>query len=832
MLIGIACALLLTGHLQRQVQPQGTPSQYLATNKWDVASKGPLLFMPQRRLAVPDSHALEGGFRIFNCGSIHTICPVQMTVIDPDYKQAPNLYEGLPRKMKVLYLVSTLNKSQFEMACASGIGMNSLNQEQQAVYRSILPSVFKYQTTLVSNPFDRNAERDPGTETTLTTEQESQVLLKIHKELSLGVRLGTDGGFSAISGQRWDRYKIGSRVSSRIDVATEDKNSSFGLEIRKTSLNELKPSDLDYKNSILDAQLPLAASTNVKDLCLAVSNLTHLVIIADARFQDEKVETLGGSARAGDVLKGLALGLTGTYRKVGNTYILTSDKEGIGTKMTKLAFWHWNLSQISRHESEKWSSQIGANPALHSISYSADDSLTPNDAMRKFMETDFEQGSKTMPASLLSPAWLKLLNSKDNHFGAPLRTDVAEPWESVFWSFVVPGPETLTWEDELDDMNAFSRYAERHPVQRSGPEPKRAALKDVPNAAFIYVSDSPDDASHLPELVQDYGFSQLWLQTTNRDALSAAIEAGKAIGVKVRLVVAPFTATGNVSVNQIDLSILGMGYTESRSLIDGSEWVQESNNMFSTNLRKAQFLDEEHGQLAKTWQKLVALAKVPGSAGVVVLSGTPAGYEKQSDWAEYSPPQLAAPIAMGYTTGLREKFARANAVDPVDLLEVRYESDLNPLDQSISSFGYLNNYRYGKVSENPPSLRDKWDRFRFDTNDAQLRKFLSGFSSPTLLEWRLKLHDTSLNWEKLVSLHAVGTDIETLTDDPYSKPIPEDTYFLQGIGFPISDGATSYLRRHITSRIKRKAPDLAIDMRAVPATKLKQSIASIFIAKE
>jgi len=831
MLCGVVLALLTSGGLLQAGQGDRTPGQFAASHKWDETTKGPLLYLPNRRLQVQDNAQMEGGFKTSACGTLHVIAPVQMTVIDPDYRQSPNVYDGLPRQLKVLYLASTLSKSQWQAACTTGIGLSSMSQEQQAVYRSILPSEFKYTTSLVRKSLSDYGGPTEHTQTTLTPEEESHVLLRIYKELSLGVRLGNDGGFSAISGQEWDRHKPGSKVSHRIDSAAEDKNSVFGVEVRKTTPNESKPSDLNYKSSAFDVAFPLPPSSSVKEICQTASELIHRKIVPDARFQNEAVVAIGSTARCGDVLKGLAQCLTGTYRKVGDTFVLTSDIEGIGTKMTKLAFWQWNLKQLAEKESDKWKGQISTNSGFRFIGYAANDPLTPNDAMRKFMDTDIDQGDKTMPASALTPVLSQMLNSKDNHFGAPLRTDVAEPWDSVFWCFVAPGDVTLSWESELCDMNDFSHYAEHHPVRAQAQEPKRIQLDTLPGSALIYQSEDADLASKLPHLAKGQGFTELWLQTTKSRTLAAAVEAGQTSGIPVKLVAEPFTAGRAQPKEQLDRTILGDTYSEARKLIDGSGWVESSNQSFSANHRLADFLGEKSSSLEGYWKLLGGLANSPRLSGTVVLAGTPDGYEQRSDWAEYEPPQLAAPLALGYTTDLREKYLVANSVDPVDLLEVRYQFDLQPLEQSISSFGDLNNYAYGKVAENPPSYRDKWDKMRFEANEERLKQFESFFAAAPMVEWRRRVHDTSLNWDSVVSPLTGNAPVDTLDDDPYGKTLPANAYYLQAIGFPLSEGATLHLRRHMAIRIKKQSTPFAVDLRAVPADRLAQVLNLLFTSK-
>ena len=299
--------------------------------------------------------------------------------------------------------------------------------------------------------------------------------------------------------------------------------------------------------------------------------------------------------------------------------------------------------------------------------------------------------------------------------------------------------------------------------------------------------------------------------------------------MKVKLVVEPFTALAATSKDQIDRNILGTGYVDARNMIDESEWIQTSNKSFSSNARLVNFLAETHPRLQTYWSRLHELARIAGRNGTVVLTGTPVGYEKQSDWPEYTPPQLSASLALGYTVDLREQFLQTNSVDPVDLLEVRYESDLRPLELSISSFGSLNSYAFGKVSETPPSFRDKWDRFRSQINEEQLNKFLAPFTDPILLEWRRKLHDTSLYWSSLVSPHTADLPLNSFSEDPFYKPLPDGATYLETVGYPLSDGSLSYLRRHIATTYVRKAVSLALDFRAVPPSKLVQTMNGLFV---
>ena len=67
--------------------------------------------------------------------------------------------------------------------------------------------------------------------------------------------------------------------------------------------------------------------------------------------------------------------------------------------------------------------------------------------------------------------------------------------------------------------------------------------------------------------------------------------------------------------------------------------------------------------------------------------------------------------------------------------------------------------------------------------------------------------------------------------NPYGKQIPPDAYFLQKVGYPLSEGAVMHLRRRLATRVKRQTTKLAIDLRAVPDDHLSQTIERIFASK-
>ena len=124
---------------------------------WDVAQRGPLLALDpvlvyrNASIALPppgpsgyDLRLAAPGFdrMLVSTGTISVLAPTQMTLIEDNPHERPNLYDGLPRELKVKYLMSTLTAQQWKTLGEKGLGVGDLTGEQQPVYLSLLPNPF------------------------------------------------------------------------------------------------------------------------------------------------------------------------------------------------------------------------------------------------------------------------------------------------------------------------------------------------------------------------------------------------------------------------------------------------------------------------------------------------------------------------------------------------------------------------------------------------------------------------------------------------------------------------------------------------------------------
>ena len=100
----------------------------------------------------------------------------------------------------------------------------------------------------------------------------------------------------------------------------------------------------------------------VGDLMARIRAVTGVEIYADRRYVELDVYFRSGAnvlIRAGDLLKTLALSVTGTCRRVASgadaAFVLTDDRVGCGIRLTLIGDWIENATARLREEQQKLS---------------------------------------------------------------------------------------------------------------------------------------------------------------------------------------------------------------------------------------------------------------------------------------------------------------------------------------------------------------------------------------------------------------------------------------------------------------------------------------------
>ena len=828
----LAALTLMISPGRKVTLPQNSDSlaSYLSEHPWDIASRGPLLVVDP---AGVTRTAPEGGLRAFgrkefSSGTLTAIAPTEMVMIDAAFKDPPNFYDGLPRTSKIYYLMSLLDSDQWKTACLTGIGLGDLRQDQRAVYRSILPSVFMYESDLVGKGNAVSPNPNEHSPVTLSAEEESGVRLHFYQDVNLGVKL-QNGGFSAVGPQLADRKLEGKPYLRRLDVASEDRSSLFGVQIRKVVENRLKPSDLDYQSKRLDSITILPGVATIGEICKIVGESSGLKLIADVRVSQLTVKTFGTSARAGDVLRGLALSIAGTFRRVDDCFVLTCDLEGIGSKRFKIETWKRELEYQDSQRINEWEKIIRSKGGSRNIAIRVDNGLPINDPMSKFLDDDHEiDGTKTMPANQLPPEWQPIFKEGATHFSnSPMRTDVVFPYGEVLWNFILPDGRSLEWEDSLGYYQSLTRepkpdidYTSRTAVR---PIPMRAGSA----AAAIFKTDDPSVASKLPALASAHGFEEVWLCTWQTNCLEAAIQSAKSLRIRLRLVLRPWEIPAGAKTADPDRTILGYTASQAESVLEGTARWRESSPVWGVPPVDMGTLMAPNEKLrSQFWQKLINLSKTTGLEGVVVCDTEPHGYEPKSAVYEFGSSTRLADF--GYSQSLRARFLEENRVDPVDIVDKRPYYD-DQLDLSLPFFGDPSK----AIVDQPSGSSDKWNRFRANTNKQAILELMGHLPGELLFQPR---HDYQgafplggtqvIPWSDRT---AVPTSAYQQNMEEEADNVPIDGYCIWQFGYPVESALKSAMYDSLNRHLRHAKGMLAIDLSSVPVTEIPSVLDRWFV---
>lgn len=154
--LALAVCLLGSGSAYGRQQAKPTLADYLASHPIPNG----LAVGAEAKTAKGAGTTLEDfGRKAVKIGGITAIVPLEMVRFDDSLRKAPNLFDGLRRDSKVLYLISTLTPQQWKTAAGKGIGAGDLTGEARAVFLSLLPKPMKWTKHRV------DASRHPGEKT-------------------------------------------------------------------------------------------------------------------------------------------------------------------------------------------------------------------------------------------------------------------------------------------------------------------------------------------------------------------------------------------------------------------------------------------------------------------------------------------------------------------------------------------------------------------------------------------------------------------------------------------------------------------------------------------
>lgn len=616
------------------------------------------------------------GAKVVKIGAITAIVPTNMVQFADVSGRQPDLYDGLPLNSKVLYLATTLNPTQWKLLTGNGIGLGDLDEDQQGVFRSILPKSFQWITYHVGDNYQPTKNLSSGK---LTGEQLSGVRLRLSRQLMLNVYLaGRPNSYSMTDVP--SGVEPGGEMSVRQSPDPGGRLTNFGVEFQQKIPTGPKPSDL--KLTPLTALLSLPKKTTLEEALRLTSSVTKVQIQADRRVRNLSV-SMGAKVSAADFLSLCAQSVGGTYRKLGDRYLLVQDRVGLGSRALLYADWLNSAGQIVEEREKSWRAALAKQGISQRVGWNADDRLSPGSDVMDRLDRDFTAPSSPFPSSQLGPEIEKILKTfvkNSGRAGQEYRDDVVDVSSSIAYQFVLPGGKRLQIEGYLGNDYFFNQPS-KPPESRPEPLLKRVKPEVLSSAGLLVVADSADDAKPILEAVKRFGFGEIWVQTESKEALSALI----ATGTPVKLVVRPWNVPYGTQAS--DRTILGdTGQSLWTRLANSSAWVDFASSRrmqvfprANPHLISGEVLSPWDPRAARRLRGLTDLSQVAGLSGTVVLDSQIHGYEpgnQQMTIGRYEP-LVRSLWAFGYADEARTEFFDQFGVDPVDFYESSMVSELN-----------------------------------------------------------------------------------------------------------------------------------------------------------
>lgn len=646
-------------------------------------------------------------------GGVAAIVPLNMIAFDETMSKPPNLYDGLPRDAKVLYLMSTFDAQQWRKAAGGGIGLGDLHGEQQNVFLSLLPKRIAW--TKERAGVDRL--RGNAVARGVVDERErTSTRLRIERQMEFHVPLADNENAYTFRSPDMEAGEPGHETYRRDDEDDRTTTEAFGLAIRSTVPNVPKKGQLDTAS--LNASVTLPDKTTVGDALAKIGAASGRTILADIRVRDRIVSWPGGAARAGDLLDALAWALEATYRRVDGTYLLVADVVGAGTRKLKVALWKQELEDEVARRQDEWRKGLAATGLAETAKFPANDPMSPNDAtMSHLGRSPWDKGfGEYFPTTELSTAQQAFLDRQAERYKTqPVRRDRIAVAAKLKYGFVLPNGTPLATEGYLGEDWEFK------PLPKPGPgsEPPAAPMATLPAGAkrpLMVHLDSKEEAARAGELAKKYGFSELWVEADQPEVVTAAI----ASGIPTRLFARPWAL--RTAKADSDRTILGeTGRAVMARQDSSSVWAPlirmvrlQSWPRMGPVLADSDVMSPFDPNWPARRNALAALARTPGLAGVVLNETVPHGYELEDDNStvgSYSR-LLQESWAFGYDERARMAFFRAKGVDPVDvetgslLLDIDMQGAYFPAEGKVSTDGLAEEWREFRAKANLRALAE------------------------------------------------------------------------------------------------------------------------------
>lgn len=722
-LIGLCVVGLVSPSGAQPTRPASRPPNSLVEMvpeiSWDPARRGPLIIVaPEKaRINALQPQALPRGsegytvnalapyfdFRLISCGTTAVFAPATMRVI-AGRLSSPNIIGAMTRGDRLALLKKTFTRRQWQqIASEQGLGTNDLTGRQRDLFLSILPEPMTIRRTTADESGMVTTQMQ-----TLTGAQRASARISLRKRITWGFPVGKEGNGIVQAGinvrvPNSELLEILPISGEAAPFAGYDVPQIYGVPLIEKQRTRLKPGDLPLDWKGLDPVISLEGAKNVGELIERVRQATRVELYCDRRYAELPVALWGTSARSGDVLTALCYGVTGTFRKVGSAFVMTDDREGLGTRLGRILEWAETTKAAAFTLPKEIGSVGEARPASFALPWdtadpaSADTGLTGKVAAFQKRREAPRTGQQNNPenpylevaiAELPAAARFQAEKQADivKKMRLPVRGEVRA--DAVLLSsydvsmLVIPGVGAAQMQE------LAGRRINIDPPEGNLPGPLAdggSAELEVADRTLIVSPRTPDEAGTAVREAKKRGFTQLWIAIRPEDIaiVQAAVKAGKTVGIPVGAVVRVLRAGANTTLSR-DVNLLGEDSNTyvSRLATHPEILFAGTTNHSSTTQKMVEPLAQQLREREERWGawlrcdtpqvqatvlgRIAAVAKTPGLAGLVLRDLHAPGFAPITQrYGSAAAPRFVG--SLGYSEDLRLAFLRQHGVDPVDL---------------------------------------------------------------------------------------------------------------------------------------------------------------------
>lgn len=739
-----------------------TLAEALANAPWDPAERGVLLVVgaEQVRFKTPPPPPPPRGYNLKELarsfdrllvpvGNLTVVAPSTMRVLikpasSPEEASWKNPDEALRA------LLASLSKAQWQtLGSDNGLGLNDLQTEKQrGMFLASLPDPLQLQPV----PAIKRERTEQGqlrfrseplpagmVPITLTPAQRSSVRIRLNRSLQFmfaaeggdGNSLSGGGGMG-MAGQDKARYQLAN--------AFRRADPQAGIQDLP---NRQKPSDLDFAS--LRGVVSLTGATTLGELVQRAAKVSGKELYADPRVASLSVRVWGESATSGDLLAALCRAVTGTFRRVGDAYVLTHDREGLTALGEPMRLWQSTVERLKEARRKEQEKAIRKENPADLIGFSSGDPLQlPSEQLRQLdaerragytgkpiglsvsdLPTSVQQAVKEQIKQMHEDiAAGRMSVSHNGQTVTTFRSDKVWPRFELKLAYLIPNLGAVPRDSFNGIYNLqgtlFERDYSAPPPTEPAKTPPSALIWPAGERVALVSARTPDEAKALAQAARAGGLSLLWLKVPLNVARAAAlITAAQSVGIAVGAAVSAFDAPADALPTGATPDLTAAGLT---SDLYAQRWLPLQDPQ--TTERIVRYDDAVLLALSQ-------LARLPKLASLYFTDLVPPGYQKQNNREAmmfFSAPRLGD---FGYTLDNRLAFLRQTGCDPIDSVPPpSYNSDTTlPF---FPPFGMMNRPNFirqpdGTMVMQPPSpnVYQKWQEFRAAQNAAFLPRIFT-----------------------------------------------------------------------------------------------------------